>query len=78
MSRIFTINVAPHLLAIAVLDAVILPAKRYRVGVGANKAMDGDRHSMGVAAEIGGHGFWPIEGRFGIHHPFGFEERGQP
>ena len=69
---------AHNLLAITVLDAVILPAKRHRVGVGANKVMVGDRHSMGVAAEIGEHGFWLVEGRFGIHHPFGFAERGQP
>ena len=61
---------AHNFLAIAVLDAVIPPANRPHVGVGANKALVGDRHSMGVAAEIAEHGFWPVEGRFGIHHPF--------
>ena len=33
---------------------------------------------MGVAVEIGEHGFWPDEGRFGIHHLFRFAKRGQP
>ena len=69
---------AYNLLAIAVLDAVVLPAEHHRVGVCANKAMVGDRHSMGVAAEISEHGFRPVEGRFAMHHPFGFAERGQP
>ena len=69
---------AHNLLAITILDPVILPAKRHRVGVGVDEALVGDRYSMGVTAEIGEHGFRPVERRFGIHHPFGFAERGQP
>ena len=69
---------AHDLLAVAVLGAVVFLAKRHRVGVGADEAMVGDRHSMGVAAEIGEHGFRPVEKRFAIHHPFRFAERGQP
>ena len=33
---------------------------------------------MGVSTEIGQHLFGPAEGWFGIDHPFGFAERGQP
>ncbi len=41
----------PHdLLAIAVLDAVVLPAERDGVAISADEALVRDRHPMGIAA----------------------------
>ncbi len=65
------------LLAVAGLDAVILPAEGDGIGIGADQAGVRDRDPVGVAAEIGQHGLRPAEGRFGIDHPLGFAERGE-
>ena len=66
------------LLAIAVLDAVVLPSECDGVGIGADEAMVRDGHPMGISAQIGEHGLGAAEGWLGIHNPFGFAERGEP
>lgn len=53
------------------LEPVVLPTERDRPGVGADQAAVRDGHPVGVAAEIGQHGLWVAEGRFGVDHPFG-------
>ena len=69
----------PHdLLAIAGFDAVVLPAERHGIGIGADQAGVRDCHPVGIAAEIGQHGLGTAEGRFGVDHPFRFAERGEP
>ena len=69
---------AHHLLPVTVLDAVVLPAKRYGPGLGADKAVVRYGDAVGVAAEIGQNRLGAAEGGLGIDHPFGFAERGQP
>ena len=66
------------LLAITGLDAVILPAERDCIGVGADQAGVRDRHAVSVTAEIGQHRLRAAERRLGVDHPFSFAERGQP
>ena len=69
----------PHdLLPVARLDPVILPAEGDGMGIGADQARVRDGDPVGIAAQIGQHRLWPAEGRFGIDHPFGFAERGEP
>jgi hypothetical protein len=60
---------AHDLHSIAALYAVILPSESHGVGIGTDEAVVGDRHPMGVSAEIGQHGLGATEGRFGIDHP---------
>ena len=67
-----------HLLPVARLDAVVLPAEGDRLGIGADQAGVGDRHSVCVTAEIRQHGFRAAEGRLSIDHPCGFVERREP
>lgn len=69
---------AHDLLAIAIFDAIILPTESYSVGIRADQAMVRDRYPVGIAAQIGKHGLWAAKGRFGIDHPFGFTEWGEP
>lgn len=64
--------------AVAALDPVILPAERHGIGIRADQAAVGDRDPVRVSAQIGQHGLGSAEGRFGIDHPFGFAERGEP
>jgi len=69
----------PHdLLAVAGLDAVILPAEGDGVGIGADQTAVRDGNTVSVAAEIGQHRLRAAEGRFGIDDPFNLAERGEP
>jgi hypothetical protein len=69
----------PHdLLAVAGFDAVILPTEGDGLGIGADQAVVRDRHPMGIAAQVSQHGLGAAKGRFGVNHPFGFAERGEP
>ena len=61
-----------------ILIAVVFPSERHGVGIGADEAAVRDRDTVGVSAEIGQHRLGPAEGWFGIDHPFGFAQRGQP
>ena len=67
-----------HLLPVTRLDAVVLPSEGDRLGISADQTGVRDRHSVGVAAEIGQHRVRPAEGRFGIDHPVGFTEWSEP
>ncbi len=69
---------AHDLLAITALDPVVLPAESHGAGIGTDQSVVRDRDPVGVTAQIGQHGHRPAEGRFGIDHPVGFAERGEP
>ena len=60
-----------HLLPVAGLDAVVLPAEGDRLGVRADQAGVRDGDTVGVAAEIGQHRLGAAEGRLGVDHPLG-------
>jgi hypothetical protein len=64
--------------SVAALNAVILPVERHGLGIGADEAAVRDCHPVRVSAAIGQNSFGAAEGWFGIDHPFGFAERGQP
>lgn len=66
---------AHDLHAISAFDAVVFPPEGHSVGICADEAMVGDRHTVRVTAEVGQHGLRPAKGRFGIHHPVGFAQR---
>ena len=69
----------PHdLLPVARFDAIVFPSEGHGLGIGADQAVVRDRDPVGVSAEISQHGLGSAEGRFGIDHPFGFAERGEP
>ena len=63
---------------IAALDPVVFPSEEYSVGISADEALVLDRDTVCVAAEIVQHLLGSAKRWFGIHHPFGFAERGQP
>ena len=54
---------------------VVLPMKRHVLTVEDEQSVIADRHAMGVAPEIAQDGGRTTEGRLGIHHPVGLEER---
>ena len=54
----------PHV--ITAFDAVVFPPEGHGVGLGADEAMVGDRHTMRVTAEVSLHGLGATEGWFGI------------
>ena len=60
---------------VTVLDPIVFPSERNNVGVGADEAAVRDRHTMGVAAEIGQNSLRASERRFGIDYPFRFAQR---
>ena len=63
----------PHV--ITAFDAVVFPPEGHGVGLGADEAMVGDRHTMRVTAEVSLHGLGATEGWFGIDNPIGFAQR---
>ena len=50
----------PHV--ITAFDAVVFPPEGHGVGLGADEAMVGDRHTMRVTAEVSQHGLGATEG----------------
>ena len=63
----------PHV--ITAFDAVVFPPEGHGVGLGADEAMVGDRHTMRVTAEVSQHGLGAPEGWFSIDNPIGFAQR---
>ena len=61
----------------ALLVAVrgVSPAKGNLPTLEGDQAVIGDRHAVGVAAEITENVFWTTEGRFAVDHPVLTEER---
>ena len=64
------------LLAVAALDAVILPSEGDAVLVEGDQAAVGDGDAVGIARQIGQHGLWTAERTLGIDDPFGLARRG--
>ena len=64
-------------LSLLVAVGVILPAKGHLLSVEAQQAVIGDRHPMGVAAEVTEHLYWPAESWLGIDDPVLTEEGSQ-
>ena len=64
------------LLTRSTIPAVILVAESYARLVMGNEAAVRDRDAMGVASEIGQHGFWSGKGRLGIDDPALLADRG--
>lgn len=69
---------AHDLLAIPALNSLILPAEGNCIGIRADQTVVRDRDPMCVSAQIGQNRLGPAEWRFGVDHPFGFGERGEP
>ena len=61
--------------AALVAMGVVLPLKRDVVAVEGEQPMIADRHPMGIAPEIAQDGRCATEGRLGVDHPVGLEER---
>ena len=69
----------PHdLLPAAGFDAVIFPTEGHGMGIGTDQACVRNGDAVRVAAQIGQHSLGPSERWFGVDHPFGFAERGEP
>ena len=49
---------------------IVFPAEAHLAIVDTHQAMIGDRHAMGVAAELVQHLLWTTRGRFGVDDPF--------
>ena len=56
------VAITPH-------GAIVFPLEGDATLITGNQTAVGDRHSMGVARQIGEHGFGSGEGAFGIDHP---------
>ena len=65
-----------HFLAFSILDTIVFPSERNRVGIGADDAAVGDGDAVRVTAEVSQHSLGATEGWFGINDPFLFAQRG--
>ena len=54
---------------VAALDPAVLPFEGDAPVIEPNEAAVRDRHAVGVAGEIGEHGFWSGERPLGVDHP---------
>ena len=66
---------AHDLHAVTALDAVVFPPEGDSVGIGADEAMVGDRHTVRVSAQIRQDRLGSTEGWLCIHNPFDFAQR---
>jgi hypothetical protein len=64
-------------LALLVAMSVILPTEGDFLSVKGNQSVVGDRHPVGVSAEVSEHLGRPAEGRLGVDDPVGPVERSQ-
>jgi hypothetical protein len=71
------VRVEGHNLRLAVVT-IVLPAEGDVVIGDADQPGVGDRHPMGVAAEIGENLLGTTEGRFGVDHPVDAAKRAEP
>ena len=60
---------------VAAFDPVVLPFEGHACLVERDEPRVGDRHAVGVAREIGKHGFRPGEGSLGVDDPLGAAQR---
>jgi len=66
---------AHNLHPVTTLDPIVFPAEGHGDAIGADQAVVRDGDAVGIAAEIGQHGFGPAEGWLGIDDPVGFAQR---
>jgi hypothetical protein len=59
------------LMAIALFGAIVFPFEGDTTLITGDQTAVGDRHTMGVARQIGEHGFGSGERPFGVDDPFG-------
>lgn len=58
--------------------AIVFAAEGDGLGVGMDQPAVGDGDAVGIAGELGEHGFGPSEGRLGVDHPFGLPQWREP